>query len=126
MYKLLLHSCTFVLLAVCHPAKANTALFLLNATLSGVDSQTTYSTDRLRQQGWIITEKDPVTQPFVQLPKPANLTLAIGGDLLLADIGMRMRRSRHWYRHIWWMPQVAVAAGNVWGVTNNIELQRAR
>jgi len=126
MHKFIFQTCTFVLLAVCHPVKANTGLLLLNATLSGADSQTTYSTERLRQQGWTITEKDPLTRPFVALPKPANVALAIGGDVLLADIGLKMRRSNHWYRHIWWLPQVAVAAGNAWGVTNNIELQRAR
>src|SRR5690348_10741666 len=103
MHKFIFQTCTFALLAVCHPAKANTALLLLNLTLSSADSQMSYSTDMMRQQGWVITEKDPITRPFVALPKPANLSLAIGGDVLLADIGLRMRRSRHWYRHVWWL-----------------------
>lgn len=124
MHKFLFHSCTFVLLAVCHPAKANTTLLLMNATLSSADTDTTYTFKP--PDGWVKFEKDPITRSFVSLPKPANFALAIGGDVLLADIGLRMRRSPRWYRHFWWAPQLAVAAGNAWGVTNNIELQRSR
>ncbi|HXE41375.1 MAG TPA: hypothetical protein VN516_00010 [Candidatus Baltobacteraceae bacterium] len=125
MHKLILNSCAFILLSMCHSAKANTALLILNAGLSSADTVTTYSEKRQLGDGWY--EKDRVTRPFVSsLPESANLALAIGGDALLADIGLKMRRSNHWYRRIWWLPQVAVAAGNAWGVTNNIELQRAR
>lgn len=112
-----------LLLTFCAPAKANTALLALNVSLSLTDAQTTYD---FHPPGYFVSEKDPLTRPFVStLSKREDIALAIGGDVLLADIGLRMRRSNRWYRHVWWLPQVAVAAGNAWGVTNNLEVRRS-
>ena len=116
--------CSFVLLALCHPPKTSTGLFLLNASLSSADVQTTFSAKS--RIGRTFYEKNPVTRPLMlSVPKAANVSLAIGGDVLLADLGLRMRRSDRWYRHVWWLPQLAVAGANAWGVNNNLALSRA-
>jgi len=101
--------CRFLLLILCYPERANLALFAADAGLGAYDLHGT--------SGY---EDDPLGRPFLRLPRPATYSLLMGGDLLAASVGERMRYSLHWYRHVWWLPQTAIAGGHTWGIQYNI------
>jgi len=101
--------CRFLLLILCYPERANLALFASDAALGAYDLHGT--------SGY---EDDPLARPFLRLPRPATYSLLMGGDLLAAGVGERMRYSPRWYRHVWWLPQNAIAAGHTWGIQYNI------
>ncbi len=68
----------------------------------------------LRQPGTY--EINPAARPFTKLPAPAYIASAEVGAASVNYLSWRMKRSRRWYRHIWWLPQAAVIGGNVWGL----------
>lgn len=107
-------ACVFLLLALCHPTRTNATLFAVDSALSETDVYTTFHGAR---GGY---ETDPLARPFVKMGQPAAASLAVLGDLGLADLGEKMRRSPRWYRHVWWFPQVAIAGAHAWGIQHNL------
>lgn len=64
------------------------------------------NTLRLRHQdpGWV--ENDPLARPFVRLPAPAYLTVAVAFTGIISVASLRMHNSSNgWERHLWWVPQ---------------------
>jgi hypothetical protein len=79
----------------------------------------TYGCGPTAQQYCGFTEHNPIERPFTSLPKPAYYSWKLGESALSSYVGLRMKRSHRWYRHIWWLPQtVNVASGIVGAVYN--------
>lgn len=67
-----------------------------------------------RNQPCAMTEINPLERPFVNLPKPAYYSWRIGEAAFASYLGLRMKRSHRWIRHIWWVPQaVTIVSGAV-------------
>jgi hypothetical protein len=116
-----LHICALLLAAMCHPPKIDAALFFANIALTSADIHETYRLKAALRPPYYFKERDPLGRFFIMhLPEPASMSLAIGGDLLVANLGYRLRTSHRWTRHIWWAPQLALAAGNMWGIDSSV------
>jgi hypothetical protein len=64
------------------------------------------NTLRLRHQvpGWV--EYDPLARPFVRLPAPAYLTVAVAFTGIISVASLKMHNSSNkWERRFWWVPQ---------------------
>jgi hypothetical protein len=106
--------CLLFLMLFCHPAKADAGLLFANVVLTSADIHETYALKRAVGPGF--GERNPLGRPFIEtLPEAPSMFLADGGDVGVAELGYRMRHSSHWYRHIWWAPQVALGGANIWG-----------
>ena len=62
-------------------------------------------------------EHDPLARPLTKLPTPAYYVSGVALATGVNWIAWKMAHSRRWHR-IWWLPQVAAMAGNLWGYTS--------
>lgn len=60
-------------------------------------------------------ENNPLARPFVRLPQPPYFAVGFAGSAGVAFIGLRMKRSHGWTRHVWWVPQAAQIGLDAWG-----------
>jgi hypothetical protein len=60
-------------------------------------------------------EGEPFMRPVVMAPNPVFISSAVVGASALAWASYRMQHSRHWVRHVWWVPQSIAIQWNVRG-----------
>ncbi len=93
------------------------ALLATNLMLMSLDYRATENT---YQKFGTRFEVDPIIRPLD--PHPAALyAFGVASDFAAAWLGHRMRESRHRPIHdLWWVPQVALAGGNLMGYLSNV------
>lgn len=77
------------------------------------------SSMNFRQRG--LYEADPVSRVFIgRYPTWARMAPA-GAGLVIGQtwLAYKLKTSRHWERHIWWVPMVLGTAANVYGAAHN-------
>ena len=70
-------------------------------------------------------EADPLAKPFTSLPAPAYDIAGTSLSFGLSVLGRKMHHSNRWFRHIWWVPQVAqITINTTCAVHNSILLTK--
>jgi hypothetical protein len=81
-------------------------------------------TDHVRTQVRILLDlsrKRSTRASFSASAKTILMTLAIADDAMILELGYRMQHSKRKYRHVSWIPQIAIGAANIWAIHGNVQ-----
>lgn len=94
------------------PSRSNRRrFFCMSAAVYGFAFLDMHETASLKPD---LIEHDPLAQPFTRLPTPAYYASGVAMVTGVNWAAWKMLHSRRW-RKVWWLPQTATAAGNLWG-----------
>ena len=77
-----------------------------------------------KRAGW--REDNPLIRPIVNGPDWGYRTFAQTETVGASWLGWKMKRSKRWYRHIWWLPQGLQLGGAIYGISSSRGRQQLR